>query len=258
MVWTLPRKVSAALAALLFSSMVLTALFGFYKFEDVLSAQIGSRYSFVVFTIKKTVEDRMNLGLALRQLRQVQETVEREKIRDPNILGIQIYDTRGEVLFNSDRGGIGGTVPKEWVAALDGPPTQPFSARDEEALVVGLPLVNNLGKVEGAVVLTYPGLLTDARGMLGKLAVEWLALFLAFAVIAVLGALIMFRDVGQRLRAMEKTLSTVPAKDDAAEPVTAAADPFEARFAEFVAKTRETADHLADATQDVERMDRLV
>lgn len=257
MVWTLPRKVSAALAALLFSSMVLTALFGFYKFEDLLSAQIGSRYSFVVFTVKKNVEDRMNLGLALRQLRQVQETVEREKARDPNIQGIQIFDTRGEVLFNSDRGRIGGVVPKDWLSALEGPPTQPFALRDEDSLVVGLPLVNNLGKVEGAVALTYPGLLNEARGMLGQLALEWLAIFAVFAILAVFGASMMFREVGQRLDSLGQAMVAAMA-DGGAVPAATSDDPFESRFIEFAAKARETADHLADATQDVERMDRLV
>lgn len=260
MFWTLSRKVSAALAAILFSTMLLTALFGYYKFEDLLSAQVSSRYSFVVFTIKKSVEDRLNLGLALRQLRQVQEIIEREKARDPSILGIEIFDTRGEVQFNTDRGGVGGSVPQDWLVSLDGPATQPFSLTDEDSLMVGLPLVNSLGKVEGAVALTYPAayLEREQGSLLGKLAVEWLIVFLGFAVIAVVGALVMFREVGQRLGAMERTMAKVMAEGGDAVPDPVAADPFETRFAEFVAKTREAADHIRGATQDVERMDRLV
>jgi hypothetical protein len=259
MFWTLARKVSAALAAILLSTMVLTAVFGYQKFHGEMSAQVGSRYSFVVFTIKKNVEDRLSLGLALRQLRQMQDIVEREKVGDPNILGIEIYDARGEILFNTDRGGIGGSVPPDWLTVLGGAANQPFSLTDEDNLVVGLPLVNTLGKVEGAVALRYPTayLENELGDLLLSLAIKWLAVLAVFTVIAVVGALVMFRSVGSKLGAMERALGKVLAEGGEAVPDTASDDPFEARFAEFAAKSREAIDHMRGATEEVERLDRL-
>ncbi len=259
MFWTLPRKVSAALAAILLSTMVLTALFGYHKFHDVMTAQVGSRYSFVVFTIKKNVEDRLSLGLALRQLRQMQDIVEREKVGDANILGIEIYDARGEILFNTDRGAIGASVPSEWLEPLAGAANHPFSLTDDDNLVVGLPLVNTLGKVEGAVVLRYPAayLENELGDLLGVLAVQWLAVLALFAVAGVLGALVLFRPVAARLRAMEDGLGEVLAEGGAIVADPSAADPFEVRFAEFAAKSREAMDHIKGATAEVERLDRL-
>lgn len=259
MFWTLSRKVSAALVAILVSTMVLIALFGYTKFEGIMSDQVGSRYSFVVFTIKKKVEDSLNLGLALRQLRQVQETIEREKAGDPNILGIQIFDARGEILFDTDRGGIGGGVPREWLDSLAGTATHPFAHVDEDMLIVGLPLVNTLGKVEGGIALLYPAayLEHELGGLLSALAVKWAAVLAVFSLIAMIGALLMFRSVGRRLRAMETTLAKVIADGGEAVPDPAVSDPFEIRFAEFTGKTRETMDHVRDATDEVERLDRL-
>lgn len=259
MYWTLSRKVSAALVAILVSTMVLIAVFGYTKFERILSDQVGSRYSFVVFTIKKKVEDSLSLGFALRQLRQVQETIEREKVGDPNILGIEIFDARGEILFDTDRAGVGGMVPPEWVASLGGPATQPFAHVDEDMLIVGLPLVNTLGKVEGGIALLYPAayLEHELGGLLSVLAIKWAAILAAFSLIAVIGAVMMFRNVGRRLGAMKFALTKVIAEGGEAVPDPHSSDPFEARFAEFVNKTRETMDHVQDATEEVERLDRL-
>lgn len=257
--WNLSRKVSAALVAILVSTMVLTAVFGYTKFERVLSDQVGSRYSFVVFTTKKKIEDSLSLGLALRQLRQVQEMIEREKVGDPNILGIEIFDARGEILFDTDRGVIGGTVPPEWVAALAGPANHSFKLADEDTRIVGLPLVNSLGKVEGGIALVYPSayLERELGGLLSELAVKWVAVLMLFALLAAVGSAILFRSVGRRLKTMEATLAKVMAEGGEAVPDPAMADAFEGRFAEFVGKTREAMDHVRDATDEVERLDRL-
>lgn len=259
MFWTLSRKVSAALAAILLSTMVFTAVFAYHSFQDLLSAQVGSRYSFVVFTIKKNVEDRLSLGLALRQLRQMQDIIEREKVGDANILGIEIFDAHGEILFNTDRGGIGGSVPPDWLAALGGAATQPFSLVDEDNQVVGLPLVNTLGKVEGAVALRYPSayLERELGDLLTSLAIKWLAVLAVFTVIAVVGALVMFRPVGRKLGAMEGALRKVLAEGGEVVPDLASGDPFEIRFAHFATKSHEAIDHIRGAADEVERLDRL-
>jgi hypothetical protein len=259
MSWSLARKVSAALVALLLCTGLLTAVFGYFKFEDVLSSLVRSRYSFVVFTIKKNVEDRLNLGFALRQLRQVQETIELEKVRDDQVLGIEIYDARGEVLFNTDRGGIGTTVPAKWLDPLTVTSTQPFSLMDEDVQLVGLPLVNSLGKVEGAVILRFPAAFLERElgQLLSQLAEELLAAMAAFAVIAAIASYVLLGAVGRRLGAMEATLAKVMADGGYAEPDPRDEDGFETRFAEFVSKTREAVDHMSDSTQEVERLDRL-
>jgi hypothetical protein len=260
MSWSLARKVSAALIAILMVTMVTTALFGYYKFEDVMSSLVRSRYSFVIFTIKKKVEDSLNLGFAIRQLRQVQDTIEVEKARDEQVLSIEVYDSRGEVLFSTDRGGIGATVPEKWLEMLGGSAATAFSLMDEDTNVVGLPLVNNLGKVEGAVVLRYPVAFMD-RGLvevLGQLVIELLVVMAVFGALGVAGTYFVLGQVRRKLGAMETTLTRVLAEGGEALPDrTGAGADFETRFAEFVGKTREAADHIRDSAQEVERLDRL-
>lgn len=258
MSWSLARKVSAALIVILVSTMMVMALFGFFKFEDVMSSLVRSRYSFVAFTIKKKVEDSLNLGFALRQLRQVQETIELEKARDEQIQGIEIYDARGEILFNSDRGRVGASVPESWLDPLNAAAAQPFALMDEDSNVVGLPLINNLGKVEGAVVLLYPsGYVEREMGaMLGRLAVEVAALVAFFSLLTLVAASIALRPVRRRLAAMEAALAQA-LKDGAADTDSSHRGEFDGHFGEFVDKTREAVEHIKTSVDEVERLDRL-
>lgn len=263
MSWSLARKVSVALFAILLATMLTTAVFGYYKFEDVLSSLVRSRYSFVVFTIKQKVEDSMNLGFSLRQLRQVQQIIELEKARDEQIQGIDVYDFNGEVLFDTDRGALGTRVPARWVEPLAQPfvtagPSQQFSLIDEESVVVGLPLVNTLGKVEGAVVLRYPEayLERELGNLLSRLALEFLVVLGGFAVVGVAASYVLLGVVGRRLGSMETTLGQVLAVGGEAVP-THDADEFEQRFAEFCDKSREAVEQIAEASAEVERLDRL-
>lgn len=258
MAWSLARKVSTALLGILLSTMLLTGLFGYYKFEDVLSSLVNSRYSFVVFTIKQKIEDRLALGLTLRNLRQTQELVELEKARDEQILGIQIYDANREVLFDTDRGSIGSRVPPAWVEPLQGQTGQPFALHDEDTALVGLPLVNTLGKAEGAVVLRYPAayLERELGRLLGRLAAEFALVLAGFSLIAIVAASTLLSEVRERLAAMEGTLKKVMAQggDAVAGP---GAEEFESRFAQCCGKAREAAEQIGDASVEVERLDRL-
>lgn len=257
--WSLARKVSLALVSILLFTLLVTGLFAYYKFESVYSAQVQSRYSFVVFTIKKRVEDSLNLGFALRQLRQVQDMIEREKMRDPQILAVEVYDFKGEVLFDTDRGAIGSTVLSELSEAIRSGMPQSFSVTDEDNLIVGLPLVNNLGKVEGGVVLRYPAAYVEngISGLVSNLLKSIALTLVAGALAAMAGLYILFAKVDRKLDSMERAMAEVLSVGGQAVPENSS-DSFEERFADFVAKTRETIDHVKDATDEVGRLDRLM
>ncbi len=256
--WSLARKVSLALVAILMCTMVVAAFFAYYKFESVYSSLVQSRYSFVVFTIKKRVEDSLNLGFALRQLRQVQEILEREKLRDPQVVAVEVYGANGEILFDTDRGAIGTRVSDDLVAAIRGGANQAFGALDEDMLIVGLPLVNTLGKIEGGVVLRYPSsyIQRGLGGLLSQLSKTVLEELAVFSVLAVLGLYALFGSVGRKLGSMERTLDAVMSVGGHAV-AEVGADNFEEHYAEFIAKSREAMDHIRDATDEVGRLDRL-
>lgn len=257
MPWSLSRKVSLTLVALLAGTVLAASVFGYYKFQDVMDELVRSRYSFVAFTIKRKVEDSLNLGFALRQLRQFQDIVELEKARDDQIQSVEIYNARGEILYNSDRGSIGASVPEAWLTPLVAVTPQAFSFIDEDSNVVGLPLVNNLGKVEGAVVLIYPsGYVARELGpILSRLGGEVAALFGGFAVLALILSRAALGGVSPRLVAMEAALRRAVAGEETDDTPVAAE--FDGQFGDFLAKTREASEHMTLSADEVERLDRL-
>lgn len=261
MSWSLARKVSVALVAILLFTMATAAYLGSARFEDVLSSLVRSRTSFVAFTIKQKVEDRLNLGFALRQLRQVQDIIELEKVREDQILGIAVFDANGEVLFDTDRGSQGTRVPAPWLEPLAGAGREPgrtFALREDDVVVVGMPLVNTLGKVEGAVALRISALALDQEmGRLWRrLAPDFLGVLAGFTVFGVAASYLLLRWVGRRLGAMQDILAKVVAEGGEAVP-GGDSDTFERRFAVFCGKSREAIEQMDEASAEVERADRL-
>lgn len=262
MAWSLSRKVSVALLGILMSTMLMTGLFGYYKFADVMSSMVNSRYSFVIFTIKQKIEDRLALGLPLRSLRQVQELVEVEKTRDGQILGIQIFDTNREVLFDTDRGTIGSRVPPSWLEPLAAQGAaqggQPFALNDDDIAMVGLPLVNTLGKTEGAVVLRYPAAYLEHQlgPLLRRLGAEFVLVLGGFGLLAVIAASLLLGDVRARLGAMTVALDHTLRRNQPPTPVPGAPE-LESRFTEFCAKAHEAVEQIGEASDEVGRLDRL-
>lgn len=258
---SLTRKIAFALIVVLIGSMAGVAAFTYDKFGEVHDDLVRSRYSFVIFTIKRKVEDGLNLGLALKQARQMQEVIEQEKARDFGILGIEIYDSAGTILFSTDRGATGDAEPAAWLSPLtNAANSQPFSLADEDALVVGLPLVSGFGRVEGAVALRYP--LDYGRGTLTTLmsrsAPTHLAVMAGFAVLAALGAKLILGGFLRPLAAAGALLDGVrQGKAPPPAPAENESCGFDGRLAEFAAKTHEAITHMRDASDEVERLDRL-
>jgi hypothetical protein len=258
MAWPLARKVSGALLAILVGTVAVTGFFTYSRLQSVLSSLVQSRYGVQVYAIKRNVEDRLALGFPLKQLRPVQDTIDREKVDDRRIRGIEVFDAHGTILFDTERGDVGASVPPSWVESSLDAGNQLFADEDEDGNIVGVPLINSLGAVEGGVVLRYPGAyLQQTLGpMLGGLARQAGVVLAVFAVVAAAGAQILFRQVRRRLETMAESLVKVVA--DGGEPVAAdEGDRFGTDFAAFARKMHETAEDLKETSADVERLDRL-
>ncbi len=258
MAWPLARKVSAALLGILAGTVATTGFFTYSKLQSVLSALAESRYGVVVYAVKHNAEDQLALGFPLRQLRPVQDVIDRMKVNDSRIRGIEVFDASGAILFDTDRGAIGASVPPAWVRAAAAAGNHPFAITDEEGRIVGLPLVDSLGTVDGGVVLRYPGVhLDDMLGAsLGGLARQAGLVLAVFAALGVAGSYRLFGGVRQRLETMDSVLGTVLAEGADPLPEDEPAS-FETDFAGFAVKAHETIHDLEDAMQDVERLDRL-
>lgn len=253
---SLTAKITLAILAILACSLTLTAFLNLYKYEKTYLQLAQSRFGFVVFDIKATVENSLNLGLPLSALRNTQNVIERETAQDDQILSIEVFDQDGETQFSTNRGGIGNRVPRHWLAARgDG---DAWSEIDDQAIVVGAPLINNFGQTVGGIALRYSRAHFDLKvwDMQLELMRVAIGIFAAAGIVAAVGVYLLFRSARRRLAQMEMSLRRIAESPTPAFDRAEAATDLERSVARFELKAREAIETIAAADREVDRIDR--
>ncbi len=96
-----------------------------------------ARVSHLLGTLRSATEANLSIGLTLDQISLLQARIEREKVNDPSIVAIDIFNPQGRFIYSTDRGTIGEMVDKPWLALLkqdtiwhmDGPRESTFGTR---------------------------------------------------------------------------------------------------------------------------------
>ena len=122
------------------------------------AASLGeARLRLVLATLVGTIQANLDFGLPLASLRQIQELLERTLAKQPGLRAIDVIDDAGTALFSSDRGAEGEPAPAPWLAAIterrDG---DLWRAQDRGELAFGLPIVSDIGRTVGHVVVVRP------------------------------------------------------------------------------------------------------
>ncbi|HYH37121.1 MAG TPA: hypothetical protein VD860_02775 [Azospirillum sp.] len=170
---------SVALAVLL--SVVLANL----NFERTLRDVTGSRLAVAADELRRHVELGLTLGLDLSELVDVQALADRAAAGS-GILGVEVVDDRGTVLFAADRAAIGRPSPAAGEIGSDGG-TVVRRRIMGDTLLLGADLRNSFGQVVGAVVMRAS--LAELRGKIDGIRAGLVGGTLALVAAAGLGAL---------------------------------------------------------------------
>ncbi len=114
-----------------------------------------TRFLFVSQSLKTALELNIGLGFPLAELRVTQDLIEREKADDDQILAIEVLDDTGRSLFSTDRGTVGEDAPSDWLQALQIAGGQRWTVVERDAIVIGVPIVNDFERTVGYVALQY-------------------------------------------------------------------------------------------------------
>lgn len=136
-------------------ALLLTALLNYFKFEKTVTNVISSRFVVTVNGLQGDIENAMNLGLSLPELRDLQQLIEREEASDDQILAIEIADPAGTVLFSTDKNRIDSRLPDDWIRTMSRSDTNIWQESFEDNPVLGATLRNTFGQVAGGVMLRY-------------------------------------------------------------------------------------------------------
>ncbi len=122
-----------------------------------------TRFLFVSQSLKTALELNIGLGFPLAELRVTQDLIEREKADDDQILAIEVLDETGRSLFSTDRGTVGEEAPATWSMALQMAGGQRWTVVERDAIVIGVPIVNDFERTVGYVALQYAKTYFDQR-----------------------------------------------------------------------------------------------
>lgn len=136
-------------------ALILTALLSYFKFEKAVTNVIASRFDVIVNGLQGDIENTLNLGFSLAELRDLQQLIIRESSRDDQILSIDVVDADGAVLFASRAERVGKAIPPEWVRTMTRTEIGIWRETEGGEPVLGATLRNTYGQVAGGVTLRY-------------------------------------------------------------------------------------------------------
>lgn len=153
----------------------------------VRSDLVDTRTLFAVQSLRGTIEANLTLGFPLAEIPVAQELIEREKLRDPRILLIDVFDANGTILFSTDRASVGEAASAELGAALKSPGA-PWRLDRRRSAQLGATILNDFDQPAGGIAITT---VIDSRfqRMIDTLAPVWawaLAHVAGFLVLALL------------------------------------------------------------------------
>ncbi|SMH52458.1 hypothetical protein [Azospirillum agricola] len=160
----LALRTGAVVAATVALAVLLSVVLSGLKFEQKLRDVTSSRLSVVADELRRRVEFGLTLGLDLSELVDVQALVERAASGE-EILGVEVVDERGTVLFAADRAAVGRPSPVRWDAATAPAVTGIRQQVAGDALILAAGLRDSFGQPVGAVILR-----SSLGGLRGRIA----------------------------------------------------------------------------------------
>lgn len=213
----LSLKIVLMLQLVFGAALILTALLNYFKFEKAVTNVIASRFVVTVNGLQGDVENAMNLGLSLAELRDLQQLIEREERSDDQIMAIEIADTSGTILFSTDPARLETPLPEDWVRTMSRSEGGIWQESFEGNPVLGATLRNTFGQVAGAVMLRYNKSAVSARTQAVRpgLGIAGVVAILACSVLTIAGVWLVFRNIIAGFRSAETYVASAFAHDGA-------------------------------------------
>ncbi len=243
-------KLNAAFLCAFALAMGLIVLLNQAKFGDILRGLDDSRVSVVTLDTSRRLRQAVDLGLPLKDIAESRAIVDSLIDEYPELQSVSIFDADGLLIVHGGQAlGTGQeTAPGEWLEDNREAGGEVWRRESPESFVVGGPIVNNFGKLEGGVAVRYGK--AHYRRIVGELTDELLefavGLFIAASVLAVLGTAAVLRRLTSTARRLAASVEALlPDTKEAASD-----ESIPAEFSAYHRSVRETAAALEAAERE--------
>lgn len=215
-------RINVAILLTLAAALAITVMLNHVKFREILSTLSGSRISVITLDIAKRLESATDLGLPLRNISESASILDATVKRDDELVSATIFDDEGRVLFHGGRDAAAAPVeqvPQSWVAKNAATHDGVWQSSENDAFVVGAPVVNSFGKLEGGVIVRYSRdrFVHTLDALLNDLGEAAGLIFLGIGLLVVAGSAISLRRLLRVTEAVEREVEHV--FDPAPDPV---------------------------------------
>ncbi len=229
-------KLSVAFLCAFAVAMALTILLNQSKFGDILRGLDDSRMSVMTLDVSRRLRQAVDLGLPLKDIAESRAIVDSLIDDNPELQSVSIFDATGALVAHGGEplGDGGTTAPDAWVVGNRAAGGEVWRQETAESFLVGAPVVNNFGKLEGGVAVRYGKARYTAivTGLTGALLEAAVVIFLVAGLAAVLGAILALRRLTVTARRLRRAVEALPEG-------TAEANPELPEFEDYSASVRE-------------------
>lgn len=232
---SLNGRVTLTIFVIVLTSLTLSAVLNYLKFQKVLERNEHARYEFIAYDLRGVIEDSMRIGLPLSSLRSTQALLDRRRAADRYIARITVFDETGLRLYDTDRTAAA-NVPSGWVHEALHPNARPSAAAGSTIIE---PLANNYGRIVAGLALQYSevGLQRTLQAISVILEQAILEAALPSMLALVAGVALVLRDTRRRLNGTRNAVFNALTE-------TVAGDP------SLVDQPRPVPEHIEDAIED--------
>lgn len=209
-------KIALSLTGVVALALAFACLLYYVQYETMFTSLQTSRMGVLATSIRNTVQSGTNLGLPLKDMRDIQGVIERAHALEDDIVSITVFDRSGTVLFDTDPSRIG-PIPtgqtKTWAVASvksggrwDMPDTE--AALENGIAVAGTAIINSFDAVLGGVALRFSraDLFAGLKGAALTLGKTTALILVTVAVVMVLAVHHLLRPLTRVATSMEQHL----------------------------------------------------
>lgn len=233
----------------------MAGLLNYFKYRAAADRILTERLVVTGRSVENSIQSSLALGLQFAEIGTLPGMLDRERATDNLILGIDIFDVDGKMLYSTDRLRAQRPVPGEWIAAAKAAGNADWRAESGREGAAGIALQNNFDLKIGYLALRYSveRVQQEASAVAAELAATALAIFIGAATFSSLALLSVMRRLDRNVQAVENALRH-------GEGVRASAgalrEPFGPALRQFIETTRRAEAQIADLRNALERGDR--
>lgn len=230
----------------------MAGLLNYFKYRAAADRILTDRLVVTGRSVENSIQSSLALGLQFAEIGTLPGMLDRERATDDLILGIDIFDTEGRMLYSTDRLRATRPVPPAWVAAAKAAGNADWRAEAGKEAAAGIGIKNNFNLTIGYMALRYSvdRVREDANAVATELAAVALAIFAGAATFSSLALLGVMRSLGSNLEAVEQALRQ---GDPIRTSARALKEPFGPALRRFIETTRRAELQIADLRAGLNR-----